>query len=137
MTSYIIDTSLPDCDFVSSSLSPKRTRSGYAYTTVVALARPTHHRLTDSSFLAFVAFNAHHPFAYVATNKYNNDNPSYSMAFQGPNRLHFIAAMEAEHEAVKAKDTYDLCCRDDLPLHTTILPVVWVSELNVARMVRF
>ena len=125
-----VDTSLPECASVSSSLSPKRTRSGCAYTTVVALARPTHHRLPDSSFLASVAFNAHHPFACVATTKYNNDNPSYSMALNGPNRLHFIAAMEAEHEAVKAKDTYDLCSRDDLPPHTTILPVIWVFRVK-------
>ena len=125
-----VDTSLPECASVSSSLSPKRTRSGCAYTTFIALARPTHHRLSDSSFLASVAFNARHPFACVATTKYNNDNPSYSMALNGPNRLHFIAAMEAEHEAVKAKDTYDLCCRDDLPPHTTILPVVWVFRVK-------
>ena len=104
-----VDTSLPECTSTSSSLSPKRTRSGCTYITVVSLARPTHHRLPDSAFLASVAFNAHHPFAYVATSKYNNDNPSYSMTLNGPNRLHFIAAMETEHEAVNAKNTYDLC----------------------------
>ena len=59
------------------------------------------------------------------------------MALNGPNRLHFIAAMEAEHEAVKAKNTYDLCSRDDLPPHTAILMWCGFSELSVAQMVRF